>query len=156
MVIFDSSPNLDALLGIVHAFVGVSTIVPHFGHVTTSGSLVIVHVHGSPNPKYVVFQKELMRASSIRFEACLEYLKLVGRTDYTWSRMDKGERRYKEDYFTISRFFHRRCLPLHLRHLTAVEAFRAPQSLQILTNSLRFCAMAFLIGSVIGMLQTHL
>ncbi len=58
-------------------------------------------------------------------------------------------------YFTISRFFHRKFLRLHLRHLTAVAALRAPQSLQIFTKSLRFCAIAFLMGSVIGKSQTH-
>jgi hypothetical protein len=34
-------------------------------------------------------------------------------------------------YFTISRFFQRRFLPLHFLHLRAVSALRAPQSLQI-------------------------
>jgi hypothetical protein len=55
-------------------------------------------------------------------------------------------------YFTISRFFQRRFLPLHFLHFSAVSAFRAPQSLQIFMYNLCFCAMDFLTGSNIGIL----
>jgi len=53
-------------------------------------------------------------------------------------------------YFTISRFFQRRFLPLHFLHFTAVSAFRAPQSLQIFMYRRCFCAMDFLTGSNMG------
>jgi hypothetical protein len=53
-------------------------------------------------------------------------------------------------YFTISRFFQRRFLPWHLRHLTADPAFRTPQSRQIFMYNLCCCARAFLNGSAIG------
>jgi hypothetical protein len=53
-------------------------------------------------------------------------------------------------YFTISRFFQRKFLPLHFLHFIAVAALRAPQSLQIFMYSLCFWAMAFLTGSNIG------
>lgn len=53
-------------------------------------------------------------------------------------------------YLTISLFFHLRFLLWHFRHLTAVVAFRAPHSLQILTYSLRCWANVFLNGSIIG------
>ena len=54
------------------------------------------------------------------------------------------------DYFTISRFFQRRFLLRHLRHLTADPAFLTPQSRQIFIYNLCCCAMVFLNGSVIG------
>jgi hypothetical protein len=59
----------------------------------------------------------------------------------------------KVSYFTISRFFQRRFLPLHLRHFSAVAALRAPQSLQIFMCNLCSCAMAFFTGSNIGILM---
>lgn len=43
-----------------------------------------------------------------------------------------------EAYFTISRFFQRKFLPRHLRHLVAVEALVAPQSRQIFLYNLAF------------------
>src|SRR3989337_2169333 len=56
----------------------------------------------------------------------------------------------KDAYFTISRFFQRRFLPLHFLHFVAVAAFVAPQSLQIFLYSLAFCAIAFFTGSSMG------
>jgi hypothetical protein len=53
-------------------------------------------------------------------------------------------------YFTSSLFFHLRFLLLHFLHFNAVAAFLAPQSLQIFMCNRCFCAMAFLIGSNMG------
>jgi hypothetical protein len=53
-------------------------------------------------------------------------------------------------YFTISRFFQRRFLPLHFLHFRAVSALRAPQSRQIFIYNLCFWAIVFFIGSNIG------
>ena len=58
--------------------------------------------------------------------------------------------RCKLIYFTISRFFQRRFLLRHLRHLTADPAFLAPHSRQIFMYNLCCCAIDFLNGSVIG------
>jgi hypothetical protein len=58
----------------------------------------------------------------------------------------------KTGYFTISRFFQRRFLPLHFLHFRAVAALREPQSLQIFICNLCSCAMAFFTGSNIGIL----
>jgi hypothetical protein len=53
---FDSSPDFVAFLGSDHVFVGVSTLVPHFGHVTSLNSPVYIRTYHS-NPKCVfVFQ----------------------------------------------------------------------------------------------------
>jgi hypothetical protein len=38
----------------------------------------------------------------------------------------------KGDYFTISRFFHRKFLLWHFRHFIAEEAFLTPHARQIL------------------------
>ncbi len=46
-------------------------------------------------------------------------------------RFTKEKAKKIDYYFTISRFFQRRFLPLHFLHLSAVSALRAPQSLQI-------------------------
>jgi len=66
-------------------------------------------------------------------------------------RYVKKESKENSYYFTISRFFQRRFLPLHFLHLTAVLALRAPQSLQIFMYRRCCCAMVFLTGSNIGM-----
>jgi hypothetical protein len=58
----------------------------------------------------------------------------------------------KVAYFTISRFFQRKFLPLHFLHFIAVAALREPQSLQIFMYKRCCCAMDFLTGSNIGML----
>ena len=55
-------------------------------------------------------------------------------------------------YFTNSRFFQRKFLPLHFLHFNAVAALREPQSLQIFMCNLCCCAMAFFTGSNIGIL----
>jgi alkylhydroperoxidase/carboxymuconolactone decarboxylase family protein YurZ len=59
-------------------------------------------------------------------------------------------------YFTISRFFHRKFLPWHLRHLVAVAALVAPQSLHIFLYSLAFCAIVFFTGSSMGIIVVFL
>jgi hypothetical protein len=64
--------------------------------------------------------------------------------------MFKRENKELDYYFTISRFFQRRFLPLHFLHLSAVSALRAPQSLQIFMYKRCFCAMLFFTGSNIG------
>jgi hypothetical protein len=66
-----------------------------------------------------------------------------------YAEQGMGERKVNY-YFTISRFFQRRFLPLHFLHFNAVPALRAPQSLQIFMYKRCFWAIVFLTGSNIG------
>ncbi len=82
---------------------------------------------------------------------CARVYSQVRALEKCFSTLEKESKR-RVDYFTISRFFQRRFLPLHFLHFSAVAALRAPQSLQIFMYKRCFCAIAFFTGSNIGIL----